>query len=174
MATKAVENNKETKNQGTTAVGDGPPEGMKKLSFDLIGFYQPTYEEAIYGKIVSFRKRKKEDKDDKDRFYYVIELMRSIHVVNFEKQKELAPVGSYVWLDERAGYMTLRDYVEHEGICWIKPLKLVPMKGGKKTWRMDVRVNGKIGRTPTASIDAVSRPNVESDNEEADDTSPPF
>lgn len=173
MATKAVETNKETNNPATTTVPDGPPEGMKKLSFDLIGFYQPTFEEAIYGKIVSFRKRKKEDKDDKDRYYYVIELIRPIHVVNFEKQKVLAPLGSYVWLDERAGYMSLRDYVQHEGICWIKPLKLVPLKGGKKTWRMDVRVTGKVGQPPTASMDAVSRPTMEEDKE-VDDDSPPF
>lgn len=174
MVQKATESIKENKTPPSTTPADSPPDDFKKLSFDLVGFFQPDFNEVIYGKIAAFRKRKKEDVKDPDRFYYIIELIQELNVVNFEKQKSLAPKGSHVWLDERAAYMTLRDYVVNEGYCWIKPLKKVPMKGGKSTWRMDVRVKGKAGPPPTASMDMVARPIIDSDKEEADDNSPPF
>jgi hypothetical protein len=122
-------------------------EGMAPVAPELFA-HRPEHEgkpNPIAG--ILMERRTVRYKDGREGVQYVLATTLPTYLVGDDGEAELQPEGSFALVSERADLRSLARYLPQvgpngfEAVCEvvIRPLKKVPLKGGKTMWKFDVR-----------------------------------
>ncbi|REJ98758.1 MAG: hypothetical protein DWQ35_00465 [Planctomycetota bacterium] len=126
------------------------PAGFSDLPGEFEGWWKPTKDEPLLGKILGF-----EPKQNQPGFLYVVKLAAPATVVPVgEKEPVTLGAGAIVAVDEKKALERLRPYVEHQCDVWILPLGTTKTRSGNTFWRFKLSFKGRAGRIPEIALQA--------------------